>query len=110
MSKSELSTTTTTGASASQSKSVQKVLDIERRFIDDLMTLRRSTHLQQSVEFNELCWSIFRLMACSGCHKQIELIHYAQCAISGVAKCLQIFQLSGVTQISPQLLGQKVQP
>jgi len=39
MSKSELSTTAIVGASASQSKSIQKVLDIERRFIDDFMTL-----------------------------------------------------------------------
>src|SRR5689334_6653770 len=40
MSKNETNRITTPGASASGSRSTQKVLDIERRFIDDLNSLK----------------------------------------------------------------------
>src|SRR6266542_3849959 len=49
MSKSEQRTLKQPGAAASRSKSTQKVLDIERRFIDDLISLRRTRILKSSV-------------------------------------------------------------
>jgi hypothetical protein len=47
-------TTTEPGAPASPSKSTQKELDIERRFIDDLMTLGAVTAKYPKVGLFEL--------------------------------------------------------